>query len=110
MSAGTVIAIDVTPEMLSQACPASREARAVRLLADARSVPLADGSADAVFAAGLISHLPDTEAGRRWPPGTVGRWRRTTRSRPIRSSGPPGPPAGGWRTTTTRPIASSPPR
>ena len=63
--AGGVIAIDVTPEMLSQANQASREASAARVLADARRLPLADGCADAVFAAGLISHLPDTDAGLR---------------------------------------------
>ena len=60
---GTVIAVDVTPEMLSQAGPASLEASATRVLADARSLPFADASADAIFAAGLVNHLPDTEAG-----------------------------------------------
>jgi len=63
--AGTVIAIDVTPEMLRQARPASCEASASLVLADARRLPFRDGYADAVFAAGLISHLPDAEAGLR---------------------------------------------
>jgi SAM-dependent methyltransferase len=63
--AGTVIAIDVTAEMLSHARPAALEASAALVLADARSLPLADASADAVFAAGLINHLPDPEAGLR---------------------------------------------
>ena len=63
--AGTVIAIDVTPEMLRQARPAGLAASAVLVLADARRLPLADTSADAVFAAGLVSHLPDPEAGLR---------------------------------------------
>lgn len=60
---GTVIAIDVTPEMLSEAQQASLEARAALVLADARRLPLGDSLADAVFAAGLVSHLPDAEAG-----------------------------------------------
>ena len=60
---GTVVALDVTPEMLSQAGPASLEASAARVLADARSLPFADASADAIFAAGLVNHLPDAEAG-----------------------------------------------
>jgi ubiquinone/menaquinone biosynthesis C-methylase UbiE len=61
--AGAVIAVDLTPEMLSRAHPASLEASAALVLADARSLPFADSSADAIFAAGLINHLPDTEAG-----------------------------------------------
>lgn len=62
---GTVIAVDVTPEMLLAARAAGREAHATLLLADARRLPLADSSADAMFAAGLVSHLPDTRAGLR---------------------------------------------
>jgi SAM-dependent methyltransferase len=63
--AGTVIALDVTPEMLVAARPAIRLAGASVVIADARALPFADGSADAIFAAGLVSHLPDTEAGLR---------------------------------------------
>jgi SAM-dependent methyltransferase len=63
--AGTVIAFDVTPEMLDAARPASAAAGAVVVLADARALPLRDGCADAIFAAGLVNHLPDTEAGLR---------------------------------------------
>jgi SAM-dependent methyltransferase len=62
---GAVIALDVTPEMLAAARPASAVAGAARVLADARALPLRDGSADAIFAAGLVNHLPDTEAGLR---------------------------------------------
>jgi SAM-dependent methyltransferase len=61
--AGTVIALDVTPEMLRAAGPAAAAAGATRVLADARVLPLADHSADAIFAAGLVNHLPDTVAG-----------------------------------------------
>jgi ubiquinone/menaquinone biosynthesis C-methylase UbiE len=60
---GAVIAADVTPEMLAEARPLSMAARAALVLADARRLPFADASADALFAAGLVNHLPDTEAG-----------------------------------------------
>jgi ubiquinone/menaquinone biosynthesis C-methylase UbiE len=53
----------MTPEMLAEARPQSKAARAALVLADARRLPFADASADALFAAGLVSHLPDTEAG-----------------------------------------------
>jgi SAM-dependent methyltransferase len=39
--------------------------RPTLILADARHLPLPDASADAVFAAGLIMHLPDTDTGLR---------------------------------------------
>jgi SAM-dependent methyltransferase len=61
--AGSVFAIDLTPEMLEQARPKCTAARTALVLADARRLPLADGAADAVFAAGLVSHLPDPAAG-----------------------------------------------
>lgn len=60
---GAVVAIDVTPEMLHEASCQGRAAHAALILADARRLPLASASADAVFAAGLVNHLPDTEAG-----------------------------------------------
>jgi ubiquinone/menaquinone biosynthesis C-methylase UbiE len=62
---GSVFAVDLTPEMLAVARPASVSARAALVLADARSLPFADASADAFFAAGLINHLPDAPAGLR---------------------------------------------
>jgi SAM-dependent methyltransferase len=61
--AGSVFAIDLTPEMLEQARPRCMAARTALVLADARRLPLADGAADAVFAAGLVSHLLDPAAG-----------------------------------------------
>jgi ubiquinone/menaquinone biosynthesis C-methylase UbiE len=49
--------------MLHEArCP-GRAADAALVLADARALPLASGRADAVFAAGLVTHLPDSQAG-----------------------------------------------
>ena len=62
---GCVIALDLTPEMLAVARPASITARAALVLADARLLPFADASADAIFAAGLVNHLPDATAGLR---------------------------------------------
>ena len=62
---GSVIAVDLTPEMLAAARPKSSAAGAAVILADARALPFADASADAIFAAGLVNHLPDTEAGLR---------------------------------------------
>jgi ubiquinone/menaquinone biosynthesis C-methylase UbiE len=62
---GAVIALDLTTEMLLQARAQGRGAHAALVVADARHLPLADVSVDAVFAAGLIMHLPDTDAGLR---------------------------------------------
>jgi SAM-dependent methyltransferase len=63
--AGTVVALDMTPEMLHAARPAARLADARLVVADARALPFADATADAIFAAGLVNHLPDTAAGLR---------------------------------------------
>jgi SAM-dependent methyltransferase len=62
---GTVIGLDVTPEMLTVAGDRAGAASAGLVLADARQLPLADAAVDAVFAAGLLMHLPDTRAGLR---------------------------------------------
>ncbi|GAA2593759.1 hypothetical protein GCM10010399_25430 [Dactylosporangium fulvum] len=60
---GTVIGVDLTPQMLTAARDRARACAAVLLLADARRLPLADAVIDAVFAAGLVTHLPDPDAG-----------------------------------------------
>ncbi|MEU2789802.1 methyltransferase domain-containing protein [Streptomyces sp. NPDC007100] len=60
---GTVLGADLTPEMLAAAVRAGRGRLAPLLLADVSRLPLRDGSLDAVFAAGLLSHLPDPGAG-----------------------------------------------
>lgn len=60
---GRVVAVDLTPEMLEQARPKCADARAALVRGDARRLPLADSAADAVFAAGLVTHLPDPAAG-----------------------------------------------
>jgi SAM-dependent methyltransferase len=45
--------------MLQVARPRAEQARAGLVLADAVTLPLAGGCLDAIFAAGLLSHLPD---------------------------------------------------
>lgn len=56
---GTVLGADVTPQMLAAAQEAGRDAEGTLLLADVARLPLRDGVLDAVFAAGLVAHLPD---------------------------------------------------
>ncbi|MEV7445344.1 methyltransferase domain-containing protein [Streptomyces sp. NPDC091204] len=60
--AGTVLGADLTPQMLAAAQRAGRGAEGTLLLADVARLPLRDGVLDAVFAAGLIAHLPDPGA------------------------------------------------
>jgi SAM-dependent methyltransferase len=61
--AGRVIGLDLTPDMLAEARAKGRDKHADLVLADARRLPLPDARADAVFAAGLVQHLPDPGAG-----------------------------------------------
>jgi len=60
---GTVIGVDITPPMLTAARSHGRGDSAHLVLADARHLPFPDASVDAVFAAGLVAHLPDVEGG-----------------------------------------------
>jgi SAM-dependent methyltransferase len=60
---GRIVGVDHTPEMLAAARARARSCDAELLLADVRGLPFANRSVDAVFAAGLVSHLPDHEAG-----------------------------------------------
>ncbi|MFE1172343.1 class I SAM-dependent methyltransferase [Streptomyces sp. NPDC058773] len=60
---GTVLGADLTPEMLRAAVEAGRARHAALLLADVARLPLPDAALDAVFAAGLLSHLPDSAGG-----------------------------------------------
>ncbi|WP_055488640.1 class I SAM-dependent methyltransferase [Streptomyces sp. WMMB 322] len=62
-SGGTVLGADLTPEMLRAAVRAGRDTCAHLLLADVCRLPLRDGRLDAVFAAGLISHLAGPDSG-----------------------------------------------
>ncbi|WP_406065480.1 methyltransferase domain-containing protein [Streptomyces sp. NBC_01077] len=62
---GTVLGADLTPEMLEQAVSAGRggtDGIATLLLADVGRLPVRDGALDAVFGAGLISHLAEPVA------------------------------------------------
>ncbi|MEU8618996.1 methyltransferase domain-containing protein [Streptomyces sp. NPDC048623] len=58
---GTVVGADLTPEMLAEAVKAGRDTAGALTLADVARLPLRDGALDAVFGAGLISHLADPE-------------------------------------------------
>ncbi|RKE22427.1 class I SAM-dependent methyltransferase [Streptomyces sp. TLI_171] len=60
---GTVLGVDLTPEMLDRAAVHRPHAALVR--ADCCRLPLPDAVVDLVFGAGLISHLPGPAAGLR---------------------------------------------
>jgi ubiquinone/menaquinone biosynthesis C-methylase UbiE len=55
---GVVVGADLTPAMLEAAVRAGRDRDGRLLLADVGALPLRSRSLDAVFGAGLISHLP----------------------------------------------------
>ncbi|MFI2780357.1 class I SAM-dependent methyltransferase [Streptomyces sp. ALB3] len=55
---GTVVGADLTRAMLDAALRAGRRSSGALLLADVARLPLRAGTLDAVFAAGLISHIP----------------------------------------------------
>ncbi|WP_225833182.1 class I SAM-dependent methyltransferase [Streptomyces sp. NK08204] len=61
-SSGVVVGVDLTPAMLQAAVQAGRDRDGRLLLADVAALPLQSGSLDAVFAAGLIAHLPQPVA------------------------------------------------
>ncbi|GGO48382.1 class I SAM-dependent methyltransferase [Streptomyces lasiicapitis] len=58
-SSGTVLGVDLTPAMLEAAVRAGRQSCGRLLLADVARLPVRAQTLDAVFGAGLISHLPD---------------------------------------------------
>ncbi|ANH90386.1 SAM-dependent methyltransferase [Streptomyces sp. SAT1] len=55
---GVVVGADVTPAMLEAAVRAGRDREGRLLLADVGALPFRTQSFDAVFAAGLVAHLP----------------------------------------------------
>ncbi|MFE2060824.1 class I SAM-dependent methyltransferase [Streptomyces sp. NPDC059467] len=55
---GVVLGMDLTPAMLQAAVRAGRDRAGCLLLADVAALPVRSESLDAVFAAGLIAHLP----------------------------------------------------
>lgn len=62
---GTVVGVDLTPEMLREAVALGRRAYGALIEADALRLPLAAGVFDAVLASGLVHHLPDPAVGLR---------------------------------------------
>ncbi|MEV4789135.1 class I SAM-dependent methyltransferase [Streptomyces tuirus] len=56
-ASGVVLGADLTPAMLREAVRAGRDRDGQLLLADVAALPLRSRSLDAVFGAGLISHL-----------------------------------------------------
>jgi SAM-dependent methyltransferase len=60
---GLVVGLDLTPEMLDAATAAAQRTVTPLVLGDARRLPFPDGAFGAVFAAGLLPHLPDTMLG-----------------------------------------------
>ncbi|GAA0257009.1 class I SAM-dependent methyltransferase [Cryptosporangium japonicum] len=63
--AGVVVGLDLTPEMLAEAHGHGVAERAPLVLADACRLPFGSATVDGVFAAGLLMHLPDPDAGLR---------------------------------------------
>ena len=61
--AGRVVGLDLTPEMLATARRYGRDADAGLVLADARRLPVRTAGVDAIFAAGLLPHLPEPTEG-----------------------------------------------
>ncbi len=57
-TSGVVVGADLTPAMLQAAVRAGRGHDGQLLLADVAALPLRSEALDAVFAAGLIAHLP----------------------------------------------------
>ncbi|MFB6552631.1 class I SAM-dependent methyltransferase [Streptomyces sp. NPDC056405] len=56
---GLVVGADLTPAMLQAAVRAGRDRDGRLLLTDVAALPLRSRKLDAVFAAGLVAHLPD---------------------------------------------------
>ncbi|MEI5520393.1 methyltransferase domain-containing protein [Streptomyces brasiliscabiei] len=58
-SAGVVLGADLTPAMLEAATRAGRDGDGLLLVADVAALPVRTECLDAVFAAGLVAHLPN---------------------------------------------------
>jgi SAM-dependent methyltransferase len=71
--AGTVVGLDVTPEMLEEAGRRGRRSAGNLVLCDVRELPLPDDCVDVVLGAGLLPHLGHVAAG-------LGELARVTRS------------------------------
>ena len=60
---GVVLALDATWEMLRAASEAGRQQFGELVAADALGLPLPDHCLDAIFAAGILHHLPEPDHG-----------------------------------------------
>lgn len=60
---GSVVGLDLTPEMLAEARRHQRDALASLLMADGERLPIAAATFDALLAAGYVPHLADPVAG-----------------------------------------------
>ncbi|GHH72111.1 methyltransferase [Streptomyces sulfonofaciens] len=58
---GVVLGADLTPAMLDEAVQAGRHIEGQLLLADVARLPVRTQALDAVFAAGLVAHLPQPD-------------------------------------------------
>jgi hypothetical protein len=127
---GTVLGVDLTPEMLATARRHGRHRHALLAMADARRLPLRAGAVDGASPPGccrtsLIPAVPwptwpgssapaaswpcsTRAAGPPWRPGRAASRATTTCSPLARSTGCSGPAAGRWPATTTGRAASSP--
>lgn len=61
-ASGVVVGADLTPAMLCEARVLGRDRSAALVEADASRIPLRNAVLDAVFAAGLVHHVPDAAA------------------------------------------------
>ncbi len=69
---GAVLGIDATPAMLREAARLGRQSISVCAIGDVGRLPVRDGCAAGILAAGLLPHLPD-------PVGALRELARTTR-------------------------------
>lgn len=58
-SQGAVLGVDATPAMLHEAARLGRQAVSVCVLGDVERLPVRDGCAAGILAAGLLPHLPN---------------------------------------------------
>jgi SAM-dependent methyltransferase len=64
-AAGTVVGVDLTPDMLREAVALGRDRDGALVEGDGERLPLRAAAFDGVLAAGLVHHLPDPAAGLR---------------------------------------------
>jgi ubiquinone/menaquinone biosynthesis C-methylase UbiE len=62
---GTVVGVDLTPEMLREAAALGRREHGGLVEADCGRLPMADRAFHAVLASGLVHHMPDPAVGLR---------------------------------------------